>query len=152
MAICPFLLFPSFIVLAMTTDRRAYMQAHRTEAKARGVRRIGVTLSADEFDTLSRAALAHGEPPTAHLKRRAFAHFAQAYIVPPDQQERLDALLTILRGIGNNLNQLARHSNEMKYFLDTEFVRSDLKRMDAALRMFITAPPRAGDVPTEVVR
>jgi hypothetical protein len=119
------------------------MRDHRREAKERGVRRVSVTLTATEFASLVSAAMVHDEPPTAHLKRRAFAHMSDTYLVPPDLQTRLDSALAVLRGIGNNLNQLARHSNEMKYFLDTEFVRADLKRMDQAIRELVTQPARA---------
>jgi hypothetical protein len=120
------------------------MREHRREAKARGVRRVSVTLTPDEFTQIVLSAEAFNESPTAHLKRRAFAHFTDTWLVPPDLQLRLDQTLAVLRGIGNNLNQLARHSNEMRYFLETEHVRADLKRMDAALRELVTAPPKAG--------
>ena len=45
-----------------------------------------------------------------------------------------------MRGIGNNINQLARYSNEMRYFLDTNEVRLQLKRMDEEVRRFVTSP------------
>ena len=125
-------------------DRRAYKREHRREAAARGVRRVSVTLSAAEFAELATNARAFGDTPTAHLKRLAFAHLSDTWLVPPDLQTRLDQTLAILRGIGNNLNQLARHSNEMRYFLETEHVRADLKRMDAAIRELVTAPAKAG--------
>ena len=77
-----------------------------------------------------------------HVKRLALAKLHDEYLVPPDITERMDELLAILRGIGNNLNQLARHSNEMRYFLDTAEVRLQLRRMDEELKKFITAPPK----------
>ena len=46
-----------------------------------------------------------------------------------------------MRGIGNNLNQLARHSNEMRRFLDTAQVRLHLGRMDGEIRRFVAGPP-----------
>ena len=45
-----------------------------------------------------------------------------------------------MRGIGNNLNQLARYSNEMRYFLDTEEVRLNIRRMDEVVRRFVNSP------------
>ena len=83
----------------------------------------------------------YGEPITSHLKRRAFAHIATQSLIPPDIGYRLDGLLAVLRGIGNNINQLARHSNEMCYFLDTEQVSLQLKRMDEEVRRFVAGPP-----------
>lgn len=129
----------------MPNARADYMQKLRNEHRARGIRRVSVTLDSEEFNRLSVLAMAQGEAPTAHLKCRAFAHMDERYLVPADVSARLDSLVAILRGIGNNLNQLARHSNEMRYFLDTESVRLQVKRLEEEISSFITAPAR---VPT----
>lgn len=125
------------------TDRRAYNQALRETARASGVRRVSATLSPVEYTQLAASASAAGERVTSHLKTCAFAHLEARYLVPPDIEARLDDLVAIVRGIGNNINQLARHSNEMRAFLETKDVRDDLRRMEAAVRDFVTNPPRA---------
>jgi len=125
-----------------TTDRTTYMESFRAGQRLAGVRRVGVTLTAAEFEQMTVSANVHGARITTHLKTCAFAHLNAHYLVPMDVAERLDALLTVMRGIGNNLNQLARHSNEMRYFLDTEEVRLQVKRMDEAVRTFVNHPPR----------
>ena len=127
-----------------TTPHSAYMKTFRENQRKAGVRRVNVTLSAAEHARMVRAAEAQREPLTTHLKARAFAHLDARYLVPPDLAERLDSLLVVMRGIGNNLNQLARHSNEVRAFLDAEEVRLQLKRMDEAIRAFVTAPPPDG--------
>ena len=126
-----------------TTDRTTYMESFRAGQRLAGVRRVGVTLTAAEFEQMTASANVHGERITTHLKTCAFAHLNAHYLVPLDVAERLDALLAVMRGIGNNLNQLARHSNEMRYFLDTEEVRLQVKRMDEAVQTFVSDPPRA---------
>jgi hypothetical protein len=127
----------------MPTPRTDYMQKLRQEHRVRGIRRVGVTLDAAEFARLSELAKKQGEAPTAYFKQLAFAHMDERYLVPTDVTERLNSLVAILRGIGNNLNQLARHSNEMRYFLDTESVRLQVKRLEEEIHTFITAPARA---------
>lgn len=122
-------------------DRRIYMEKFRRTQREGGVRRVSVTLSAEEFTTLGASADQHHERLTTHLKGLAFAHLEDRYLVPPDLASRLDETLAILRGIGNNLNQLARHSNEMRYFLDTEEVRLQVKRLDQVVRDFVSNPP-----------
>lgn len=119
------------------------MESFRAGQRLAGVRRVGVTLTAAEFEQMTASANVHGERITTHLKTCAFAHLNAHYLVPLDVAERLDALLAVMRGIGNNLNQLARHSNEMRYFLDTEEVRLQVKRMDEAVQTFVSDPPRA---------
>lgn len=124
----------------MPTDRAEYMKAYRADARRAGVRRVSATLSDAEYSQLSQSAGKHQERITTHLKSLALATLDRRYLVPPDTAQQLDTLIAIMRGIGNNLNQLARHSNEMRYFLDTEEVRLQVKRMEEAVRQFITAP------------
>ena len=71
------------------------------------------------------------------------AHLDERYLVPPDMAERADALLSVLRGVGNNLNQLARYSNEMRYFLDSEEVRLQVKRLTEEVQAFIERPAQS---------
>ena len=125
----------------MPTDRTEYMKAYRTDARNAGVRRVSATLNVAEYAQLADSAKAHHERITTHLKTQALANLERRYLVPPDTNERLDTLIAIMRGIGNNLNQLARHSNEMRYFLDTEEVRLQVKRMEDAVRQFVSQPP-----------
>ena len=128
-----------------TMTRREYMKNLHASMKARGFHRVSATLSGEEFARLKESADAHSERVTTHLKRCAFAHLETRYLVPPDIGERLDALLAVMRGIGNNLNQLARYSNEMRYFLDTDEVRLQLKRMHEEIRRFVVQPERQSD-------
>ena len=129
--------------MTQTANRRSYNQRLRTTQKVRGVRRVSATLSASEYERLAADAAIYGDRVTAHLKSCAFAHLDNHYLVPPDLAARLDELLAVMRGIGNNLNQLARHSNEMRYFLDTEEVRLQIRRLEDEIRDFIAAPPKA---------
>lgn len=131
------------LITRMTTktDRRIYNKRIQEDQKTRGFRRVSVTLSATEYEQLAKRASGFDERVTTHLKRCAFAHLEARYLVPPDIDVRLDALMAIMRGIGNNLNQLARHSNEMRYFLDTEEVRLQIRRLDDEVRRFVASPP-----------
>ena len=126
-----------------TASRRTYNQSLRESARASGVRRVSATLSPDEYKQLQASAAGFDERVTTHLKRCALAHIESRYLVPPNIESRLDDLVVIMRGIGNNLNQLARHSNEMKYFLDTKEVQLQLRRMDEEITRFVSTPPRA---------
>ena len=127
-----------------STNRRSYNAGLRETARASGVRRVSATLSPEEYQQLQASAASFNERVTTHLKRCALAHLETRYLVPPDIEERLDDLVAIMRGIGNNLNQLARHSNEMKYFLDTKEVQLQIRRLEEELTRFVTVPPHAG--------
>lgn len=132
-----------------THDRKSYMQAFRERQKQAGHTRVTVNLSPDECARLVGSAESHGDKIASHIKRLALAKLDDVYLVPPDVAERMDALLAVMRGIGNNLNQLARHSNEMRAFMETREVQLQLRRLDDELRQFLTQPCKAGD---DVVR
>jgi len=122
-------------------ERATYMKDFRARQRGEGVRRVSATLTPDEFERLSQSARKQGERLTTHLKSQALANLDRHYLVPPDIAARLDTVVAILRGIGNNLNQLARHSNEMRYFLDSQEVRLQLVHLEASVRDFIESPP-----------
>jgi hypothetical protein len=127
-----------------SSPRRSYNADIRAKQKNEGIRRVNVTLSPEEHARFELASQAQGERVTTHLKQCALAYLDQRYLVPPRLEEQLDEFIAIMRGIGNNLNQLARHSNEMRYFLDTNEVRLQLRRMEDEVRAFVTTPPRKG--------
>jgi Bacterial mobilisation protein (MobC) len=125
-----------------TIDRRAYKAEHRDKQKQAGVRRMTITLSPDEVARLKFSAARHGMRDTTHLKACALSGLDTRYMVPSDMSERLDDLVAILRGVGNNLNQLARHSNEMRAFMHTGEVQLQLRRLEEEVHHFVTEPPR----------
>ena len=120
--------------------RRNYYKTRRSEQRAEGMRRVSVTLDPAEYARLAVDAKMHRTQPTAHLKRLALAQLDRVYLVPPDQGERLDVLIAVLRGVGNNLNQLARHANEMRAFMDTDSVRLRLQYMEDEIKRFVKEP------------
>ena len=126
--------------MGTSADRKTYNRRIRDEQKARGFRRVSVTFSPEELARFEASALAHHSRITTHVKDCALAHLDAKYLVPPDISSRLDDLLAVMRGIGNKLNQLARYSNEMRYFLDTEEVRLNIRRMDEEVRRFVNSP------------
>lgn len=133
-----------------THDRKTYMQAFRERQKQAGHTRVTVNLSPEEYRHLVASSEVHGEKIATHIKRLTLAKLDDAYLVPPDITERMDALLAVMRGIGNNLNQLARHSNEMRAFMDTREVQLQLRRLDDELRQFLTQPGKV--VPEDLSR
>ena len=127
------------------SDRHSYNALLRKAQKGLGVRRVSATLSADEYAALKASAARNDERVTTHLKRCALAYVESRYLVPPDIEARLDDFVAVMRGIGNNINQLARHSNEVRLFLETSNLYVELKRMEDEVTRFTRNPPRASE-------
>jgi Bacterial mobilisation protein (MobC) len=124
-------------------SRTEYMAAYRKRQRADKIHRVSVTLNNLEYIRMNASAIRQDEKFATHLKRRAFADLDTTYIVPIELRERLDEALIVWRGIGNNLNQLARHANEMRAFMHTGEVQLQLRRMEEVLTQLITQPKRA---------
>jgi Bacterial mobilisation protein (MobC) len=124
-------------------SRAEYMAAFRKRQREEKIHRVSVTLDNLEYIRMNASAIRQGEKFATHLKHRAFADLDKTYIVPIELRERLDEALIVWRGIGNNLNQLARHANEMRAFMHTGEVQLQLRRMEEVLTQLITQPKRA---------
>lgn len=106
------------------------MRAFREKQRREGVRRVNLTLSASEYAELEESAKRFGETVTRHAHTLLFGVLEKKSLPPPDLAEKLDAMIAIMRGIGNNINQLARHANQMRYFIETNEVHLQLRRLE----------------------
>lgn len=134
---------PTITPTAATFDRKAYMAAMRERLRQEGNYRCSVNLDANQHTRMLSSALAHGESFATHLKRRAFADLDTVYIVPPDIDRDLSGLLAVVRGIANNVNQMARHSNELQAVLSQNDLLMELKRLNDLIRAFVREPVRS---------
>lgn len=128
--------------LPMPTDSRKQYQARYRKSYRQRTRRVSVSLSLAEYARLERAAAQFSERATTHLKRRAFAHLDDAVLVPPELGERLQDLVFLIRNIATNVNQMARHSNEIQAVLDAKAPFHEVARLEAALRAMVERPVR----------
>jgi hypothetical protein len=124
----------------MPTDSRKQYQARYRKSYRQRTRRVSVSLTLAEYARLERAAAQFSERATTHLKRRAFAHLDAAFLVPPNLEERLQDLVFLVRNIATNINQMARHSNEIQAVLDTRAPFHEVARLEAALRKMVEQP------------
>jgi len=88
---------------------RDYWKIYKKKTK-----QISLTVSFEEYKMWKQAASRQGRRGVgAQIKAEALAYREQEYLPELDTQNYLTELIRILRGIGNNLNQIAHHSNAM---------------------------------------
>lgn len=108
------------------------------------VRRVNCTLMPEQYAQLALAAQCSGRAPAQYLRDAAFAYLEGRYLVPLDMEERLAELSVLLRGIGNNLNQIARRANAVgkTTVFDLLKARREMQRLESTLENFVRHPPR----------
>ncbi len=93
--------------MASTDYHRQYWKQYKKKT-----RQISLTLSLEEYKLWQQAAASQGRRSVGQqIKAEALAYRDQEHLPDLDTQQYLIELIRILRGLGNNLNQLARQSN-----------------------------------------
>lgn len=123
-------------------NKTAYMSEFRERQRREGIKRTTIILSKEEHKKIEASAKKYKEKLSPHIKQLALAKLEDKYIVPPDLEQKLSEAILIWRGIGNNLNQMARHSNEMKAFMHTGEIQLQLRRIEDTLKHCITQPKK----------
>jgi len=116
--------------------KRLYMREYRQKNKSSN-KRVNVTLSDKEYLALKKSAEECGISPTQRLKNLAFDHLNDQNNYPFEVQKSLGELVHILRGVGNNINQIARYSNTVKEAWDEEKALEHLIFLEQEIQKFL---------------
>lgn len=118
---------------------KAYHRTYWQEYKKR-TRQVSVTLSVEEYKLLKDAASRQGRRSVGQqLRAEAQAYREQRHLPEIDTQNYLTELIRILRGIGNNLNQIAKHSNTIQQAVGDQQVIQMLQTLEATAEGFTRA-------------
>lgn len=111
---------------------RAYKKTHPPVGK-----RVNVTLSEEEYRRIGEEARSRGETPTACVRRLALSALDHRPVLSREAEEQADAFVHVVRGIANNLNQMARYSHTMRSMLDDREIGYQLRYLEEAFRKFL---------------
>jgi len=119
--------------MADSKYHRDYWKQYKKKTK-----QISLTLSLEEYKMFQQAAERQGRRSVGQqLKAEALAYRAQEYLPELDTQNYLTELIRILRGIGNNLNQIAHHSNAMGRAMKEKDAIDNLKNLEQVADGFV---------------
>lgn len=132
-------------------DRSDYQKTYREKYKDQA-KRVNLTFSMAEFRSILRGANSSGIAVAAYAKRCALeAHHHKSASIPEEVLEQLEDLRRMVRIMGNNLNQMAKHSNRVGEVLDAtepfvyiQSLEAELKRTIAQVAKH-SAKTQAGD-------
>lgn len=106
------------------------------------IRRINCTLTHREATTLANEARRAGRKSATFLKQSAFAYLEKRYLVPRDQEEKLNTMVALMRNMASNLNQVARKTNKFNkvFFFDILKAKKTVHDLEEMLKNFIRQP------------
>jgi len=118
-------------------DRSDYQKTYREKYKDQA-KRVNLTFSLREFRSISRGANSSGIAVAAYAKRCALeAHHQKSASIPEEVLEQLEDLRRMVRIMGNNLNQMAKHSNRVGEVLDATEPFVYIQSLEAELKRSI---------------
>ena len=113
-----------------------YLRQYKKEHPPVG-KRVNITLSESEYARLVEVASESGERPTTFLRNVALAALEGRRVLAKEEEAKVDEFVRVVRGIANNLNQMARYSNSMRGMLDEREVGYQLLHMEEVFRRFL---------------
>ncbi len=117
----------------MNEKRKKYLKEY-----SKRVKRVSVTLTLKEYKILEREAKKHDLKPTTFLKKAFFSCLENKKLLSKVQEDELKEFVKIVRSIGNNINQMAKHSNIFRSILNRNRVLNQLEKLEKEVIDFIS--------------
>lgn len=122
-----------YIIMADPEYHRQYWKNYKKKT-----RQISLTVSVQEYKMWKDAAERQGRRSVGQqIKAEALAYREQEHLPELDTQNYLAELIRILRGIGNNINQIAHHSNAFGRVMKERDAIANLKKLEQVADGFI---------------
>jgi len=113
-------------------SRKEYLKEY-----SKRVKRVSVTLTLKEYKILEREAKKYGLKPTTFLKEAFFKCLDDEKFLSKTQEDELKNFVRAIRGIANNINQMAKHSNIFFAVLNKKRVFKNLEELEKLVMDFV---------------
>ena len=119
----------------MPTNSPEYQREYRKKnAHARKV--ISVALSVSDHDEISRYAATQDLNLSTLLREATLHQLRGSQLASKALEAELRELRFIISNIGNNINQIAKHSNRVKHLVDEQGLLTELMRVQKTVDEF----------------
>lgn len=105
-------------------------------------KRVWITLSDSEFEKLKKISLKEGVKHGDLVKASLMNFLESTQYIPTSVQEELQELRFLIRNIANNVNQMAWHSNRVKYVVDENKIFLELQKLQSVIFEYATGKLR----------
>lgn len=112
---------------------KRYKEAYKQKAKS-----VTVILPLPMYEELEQLAMLEKTKVSTLLRTMAFAYIHQKTVIPKGIENALREHTLLVRSIANNINQMAHHSNTVKYMTDRDEhnLLMELKRLEDTIKNF----------------
>jgi hypothetical protein len=124
-------------------DKRTYLKTYRQGYKARA-KRVTVTFSNDEYARFARIAQRDEMPVGTLVTACALAALNRTDVQPKAVAQELTDLKFLISNIANNVNQMARHSNTVRAFVEEGALLAELERLQQTIESHTSKSLRGG--------
>lgn len=116
----------------MPTDKKAYKaQYWKTYKKTH--KRVYGTLTNQEYQTIKQIADQYDRAVWTQIWLESCAYRRQEYLASPEIEKELVNLRVQIRGVARNVDQLAKHSNTFKIFMEQHQLIKYLQNMEQVI-------------------
>lgn len=125
----------------MKPDWKTYIKEYQ-KSYYREKKRFTVTVSKSEYAKLEKLSKKEGKKPSALFKEFALRQMDESYYIPLRIESKLAEFVRSIRGIANNINQIAHNTNISSAYFSTEDFFSVLKSLEDRVVNFVENPYR----------
>lgn len=98
------------------------------------VKRVAVLLEPEQYALLSRKADAQGLKPATFARKVVEAELTREPVLPKAMEDELRTLIFLIRGIANNVNQMAHYSNLVKGLVNEKELLGELRKLEKTVQ------------------
>ncbi len=122
--------------MSPSQKRAAYKKAH-WQAYTKTHKRVYGTLTKDEYRTIKVRADQENRSVWEQIWQESCHYREQEKLLSQAEAKQLDELYFILRNIGNNINQVAKHSNTFSRLVQDRRILKQLENLESTVDAFI---------------
>jgi len=108
---------------------KEYRQQYRKQYWKQN-KQVSFVISSEDYAHILQRAKRYGNTVGQQLWQESQAYQKGEYLPPNTVEERLDVIIRILRGIGNNINQIAHHSNRFRRLVMQKQIFESLENLE----------------------
>lgn len=123
----------------MREDKKEYLKRYQ-EDYYKKKKRINITISQKEYKEFKKIAEKENLKVSSLVKQMAIAYKEEKYLIPYSIESKLSEFVRKIRGIANNVNQIAYNTNIFSGYFNTEDFFKTLKSLEDQVTEFINNP------------